>query len=101
MYINSGFDEIMPPHRIRAVVGLHAISEFKNRDDNTIDDSFEKAYEIEFRNIVVHPNYECKRPDNDIGNIKNSIYRLNMIYFQQYLFSFRFHCFPIFFFFVV
>lgn len=64
----SGFDEIMPPHRIRAVLGLHAISEFKNKNsDNRIDGTIESAYEIEFRNIVVHPKYECKRPDNDIG----------------------------------
>lgn len=69
-YFFSGFDEIMPPHRIRAVLGLHAISEFKNKNtdhDNTIDGPLESAYEIEFRNIVVHPKYECKRPDNDIG----------------------------------
>lgn len=65
----------MPPQRIRAILGLHAISEFKNKNkdkdtinDNTIDGPFEPAYEIEFRNIVVHPNYECKRPSNDIGN---------------------------------
>ncbi|XP_031622055.1 trypsin-1-like isoform X2 [Contarinia nasturtii] len=68
----TGFDEIMPPHRIRAIVGLHAISEFKHKDDNTINDSFEKAYEIQFRNIVVHPNYECKRPDNDIALLELS-----------------------------
>lgn len=66
----SGFDEIMPPHRIRAVLGLHAISEFKNKvsvNDNTVDGPIESPYEIQFRNIVVHPKYECKRPDNDIG----------------------------------
>lgn len=61
----SGFDEIMVPHRIRAVLGLHAISEFKNKD--VPDD--DTAYEINFRNIVIHPKYVCKRPDNDIGNV--------------------------------
>lgn len=61
----------MPPHRIRAVLGLHTISEFKNKDaanDNTIDAVADKAFEIEFEQIVVHPKYACKRPDNDIGN---------------------------------
>lgn len=63
----SGFDEIMPPHRIRAVLGLHAISEFKNKNNiNQIN----TAYEIELRNIVVHPEYACKRPYNDIGSKK-------------------------------
>lgn len=60
----------MPPHRIRAVLGQYAKSEFKNKDsvvDNSTD-SLEKAYEIQFRNIVIHPKFECKRPDNDIGN---------------------------------
>lgn len=57
----------MPPHRIRAVLGLHAISEFKNKDSiNKIS----TAYEIELRNIVVHPKYACKRPYDDIGNRK-------------------------------
>lgn len=63
----SGFDEIMPAHRIRAVLGLHAISEFKNKNNiNQIN----TAYEIELRNIVVHPEYACKRPYNDIGSRK-------------------------------
>lgn len=62
----------MPSHRIRAILGLHAISEFKNKEnDNTIDNDFDRAYEIEFENIVVHPKYECKRTDNDIG--KNAL----------------------------
>lgn len=65
----SGFDEIMVPHRIRAVLGLHAISEFKNKD-TTKTDADENAYEINFRNIVIHPKYKCKRPDNDIGNVQ-------------------------------
>lgn len=63
----SGFDEIMVPHRIRAVLGLHAISEFNNKDTPKADDG--NAYEINFRNIVIHPKYKCKRPDNDIGNV--------------------------------
>lgn len=62
----SGFDEILVPQRIRAVLGLYAISEFKNKDIPETDD--DNAYEINFRNIVIHPKYKCKRPDNDIGN---------------------------------
>lgn len=61
----SGFDEIMVPNRIRAVLGLHAISEFKH--DDTPKAKNTNAYEINFRNIVIHPKYKCKRPDNDIG----------------------------------
>lgn len=75
----------MPPHRIRAVLGLHAISEFKNKNtvnDNTIDGPFESAYEIEFRNIIVHPKYECKRPDNDIGK-DTSLFNKDTSFFNK------------------
>lgn len=63
----SGFDEIMVPSRVRAVLGLYSISEFKNKDIPMTNN--ENAYEINFRNIVIHPKYTCKRPDNDIGNV--------------------------------
>lgn len=63
----SGFDEILVPHRIRAVLGLHAISEYKSKDTPKTDD--DNAYEINFRNVVVHPKYKCKHPDNDIGTV--------------------------------
>lgn len=62
--MSSGFGEIMPPHRMRAVLGLYARSEFNNQASNTIHDN---AYEIEFENFVIHPNYSCNRPENDIG----------------------------------
>lgn len=66
LFFYSGFDQIMPANRIKALLGLHKISEYKNQEsgDNSIDDL---PYEIEFRNIVVHPDYRCKHPDNDIG----------------------------------
>lgn len=60
----------MPPHRIKAVVGLHSMSEYnelKTNGTNSIETS--APYEITFQNIVVHPEYSCLRPYNDIGNL--------------------------------
>lgn len=64
----SGFDEIMQPNRIKAVLGLHKISEYRESRKNLSSLNYsDGAYEIEFRNIVVHPEYSCKKPYNDIG----------------------------------
>lgn len=66
---HSGFGDIMPSHRIKAVIGLHSISEYnelKKNGTNAIDTN--APYEITFKNIVVHPEYSCLRPYNDIGN---------------------------------
>lgn len=91
----SGFNNILRPNQIKAVLGLHKISEFKksntiekddddddaagNRDGNRVDSDRNNdgssnsrarettAYEIGFKNIVVHPKYQCRKPDNDIG----------------------------------
>lgn len=62
----SGFGDIMPANRIKAVLGLHKVSEWKSdaTNDNSIDD---RPYEMNIQNAVVHPEYDCKRPDNDIG----------------------------------
>lgn len=56
----------MPANRIKAVLGLHKVSEWKSdaTNDNSIND---RPYEMNIQNIVVHPEYDCKRPDNDIG----------------------------------
>lgn len=55
-----GFDEFIVPHRIRAVLGLYSISDFKHNEND--------GYEINFRNFIIHPKYTCKRPENDIGS---------------------------------
>lgn len=46
----------------------HRINEMNENYDNGVDTSPNSmAYEIELKNIVVHPNYLCQKPDNDIG----------------------------------
>lgn len=75
----SGLNNILRPNQIKAVLGLHRISEFRssnalddNDNDNTDDDTFENvAYEMGLKQIIVHPEYQCHQPDNDIG--KNSL----------------------------
>lgn len=61
----------MPASRIRAIVGLHKISEYNPEHiDNTNN---QNAYAIDFQNIIVHPMYECQRTENDIGEYLYSI----------------------------
>lgn len=67
----SGLNNILRPNQIKAVLGLHKISEFRrpnaldgNAGANTLHKS---AYEIGFKQIVVHPGYQCRQPNNDIG----------------------------------
>lgn len=85
----SGFDDILKPNQIKATLGLHRISDFKKhqkgdsagggadggddtaanterKDENSIT-SHESAYEMEIKNIFVHRNYVCRKPNNDIG----------------------------------
>lgn len=67
----SGLNNILRPNQIKGVLGLHKISEFRKPnalDGNAHDDTLDKsAYEIGFKQIVVHPGYQCRQPDNDIG----------------------------------
>lgn len=67
----SGLDNILKPGQINAVLGLHKISEFgrSNALGDTISGGIlgKSAYEIGFKQIVVHPGYKCRHPDNDIG----------------------------------
>lgn len=58
----------MKPNQIDAVLGLHRISEYTSA--NGIDNQQNVAYQIGFKNIVVHENYDCSKPDNDIGMIR-------------------------------
>lgn len=51
----------MKPNQIKAVLGLHKISDFKN---NEIDSD---AYEVDINTIIPHPDYSCSEPANDIG----------------------------------
>lgn len=51
----------MKPTQIKAVLGLHRISDFK---DNSIDT---EAFETDLKAIVPHSNYKCTLPANDIG----------------------------------
>lgn len=72
-FIVSGLNNILRPNQIKAVLGLHKISEFRSSNalddnDNTDDDTFENAaYEMGLKQIIVHPEYQCHQPDNDIG----------------------------------
>lgn len=58
----------MQPHRIKAILGLHAISEYNELKKNATDTmSTNGMHEIAFQNVVIHPDYSCTRPYNDIG----------------------------------
>lgn len=69
-----GFDEIMLPSRIKAVVGLHKISEF-DPNNGIGDQKNGKAYAVDFQKIVVHPSYDCRRSNDDIGRINSQIHQ--------------------------
>lgn len=51
----------MKPSQIKAVLGLHKISDYKN---NEIESD---AYEVDIKEIIPHPDYICAAPANDIG----------------------------------
>lgn len=64
---NSGLDNILRPNQINAVLGLHKISEL--RHPNAYDHNVRTAHEVTLKRIVVHPEYRCRQPDNDIGKL--------------------------------
>ncbi|XP_055854122.1 transmembrane protease serine 9 [Episyrphus balteatus] len=61
----NGLNNLIKPSQIRGVIGLHSISEFLNGLQG-------RSYrlnpsQIEFRNIVTHPGYDCNHVKNDIA----------------------------------
>lgn len=52
----------MRPNQIKAVIGLHTISDYK---DNEIETD---AYEADIQAIVAHSDYRCESAQNDIGS---------------------------------
>lgn len=58
----------MKPNQINAVLGLHRISEHSDISNGINYDHPNTAIQIGFKNIIVHGNYDCSKPDNDIGN---------------------------------
>lgn len=59
----SGLGRIMSPTQIKAVLGQYKISDYK---ENAIDS---EAYEVNVKQIVPHPDYDCSSADNDIGTV--------------------------------
>lgn len=60
----------MKPNQIKAVVGLYRISDFRGTNDIASESATglqNTPYELEFKNIIAHENYDCRKPDNDIG----------------------------------
>lgn len=58
----------MKPSQIRAVVGLHKISEYKNEIQRSGD--YRNAEEIALKDLIVHPDYDCNKVANDIALIE-------------------------------
>lgn len=61
---HSGLNRILKPTQIKAVLGLHKISDFKG--NNNIDND-SRPLQVSFKRIIAHNDYECTRVDNDIG----------------------------------
>lgn len=56
----------MKATQIRAVVGLHKISEYKNEIKRSSDD-FSRPVEMSLKDLIVHPGYDCNKVANDIA----------------------------------
>lgn len=62
--ISSGAQKYLKPTQIQATFGLHRISDLNKLDNDG-------PFVIELKSIVIHPGYECSKPDNDIGKTIN------------------------------
>lgn len=42
---------------------------------------------MSFKNIVVHPNYKCRKPESDIGNLKKKLYEkdIESVYHMHFI----------------
>lgn len=96
----SGLNNFLRPTQIKAVVGLHKISEFRRPskfdDNNNADTPKNSAYEMGLKQIVVHPDYQCQHPDNDIGKQRRfhgHLIILQTIQFSISIFIFKKRCF--------
>lgn len=63
----NGLNKIMKPSQIKGIVGLHQISNYRQNDN-----SDEDPYEVQFKNIVPHPEYGCTKVANDIALLQLS-----------------------------
>lgn len=58
-------NKIIKPTQLKAIVGMHKLSESKMLNENQIDDG---PLEVAVDKIIPHPDYVCGRnADNDIG----------------------------------
>ncbi|XP_055703761.1 transmembrane protease serine 9-like isoform X2 [Phlebotomus papatasi] len=57
-------NDFMKPSQIRAVLGLHRISEYKLTRDSQME---QKAKEVLLESVTIHPQYNCLRAANDIA----------------------------------
>lgn len=59
----------MKPTQIKAVVGLHKISEYKNElTKRSSRNSFDSGpVEMSLKELIVHPGYDCNKVANDIA----------------------------------
>lgn len=53
----------MKPTQIKAFVGVERLSDLKSLNQAENDD----ISEIFVNQIIVHPNYVCGKPENDLG----------------------------------
>jgi hypothetical protein len=95
-FLYSGIQELLHPNQIKAVLGMYKISEWQQStsaiEKNDIDHSG-GAYVVDIANIIPHPDYDCKKPDNDIGKyLCLSHFHIKIEFFIQ---SFFFHNFKI------
>lgn len=62
----NGLNQIMKPHHIAGIVGLHSISEHQQND------FLRSSLEVNFEEIVVHHGYSCTKIRDDIALLKMS-----------------------------
>ncbi|KAL9694467.1 hypothetical protein quinque_013752 [Culex quinquefasciatus] len=75
----NGLNKPIRPALIKAILGLYKISELKGNQIGEIDNGLGTAYEMTIKSIVLHPEYLCSKPYNDIALLEST----KVIFFNQ------------------
>lgn len=67
----SNHNKVLKPTQFKAYLGLEKVSQTKSKDDNTLNKDYAEALVDQ---IILHPEYVCGKPENDIGWFIQTIY---------------------------
>uniref|UniRef100_A0A1A9WGH0 Peptidase S1 domain-containing protein n=1 Tax=Glossina brevipalpis TaxID=37001 RepID=A0A1A9WGH0_9MUSC len=63
----NGLNRFMKASQIQGVMGLHSISQYLNAIRDERDDDVTQPLQVNFKNLLPHPKYQCTLPENDIA----------------------------------